>query len=70
MIGRTLVARFAIETVERSLTIAGGQAFHRGSVIERLFRDVQGVRFHPLQEAAQLRFTGGLLLGLEIDEGR
>jgi acyl-CoA dehydrogenase len=70
MIGRTLAARFAIETVERALVIAGGRAFYRGSVIERLFRDVQAARFHPLQETAQLRFTGGLLLGLEIDEGR
>jgi hypothetical protein len=34
---------------------------------ERLFRDVQGARFHPLPEHQQRRFAGRVALGLPID---
>jgi hypothetical protein len=34
---------------------------------ERLFRTVQGARFHALQEKAQQRFAGRTALGLAID---
>lgn len=67
MIARTLVARHAIETVERALAAAGGGAYYRSSGLERAFRDVQAARFHPLQEKPQLRYTGRLALGLDID---
>jgi acyl-CoA dehydrogenase len=67
MAGRTLVAQGAIGTVERALEVAGGAAFYRRAGLERAFRDVQGARFHPLQEKAQLRYSGRLALGLDID---
>lgn len=67
MIGRTLVADAAIRTVELALEVAGGAAFHRDLGLERAFRDVQGARFHPLQQKPQLRYTGRLALGLDID---
>ena len=67
MIGRTLVGDAAIRTAELALEVAGGGAFHRSMGIERAFRDVQGARFHPLQQKAQLRYTGRLALGLDID---
>lgn len=67
MIGRTLVAEAAIRTVELAMEVAGGAAFHRDLGIERAFRDVQGARFHPLQRKPQLRYTGRLALGLDID---
>jgi gamma-glutamylcyclotransferase (GGCT)/AIG2-like uncharacterized protein YtfP len=53
MIGRTLVARFAIEAVGKAMELAGGRGFFRGSALERLWRDVQAARYHPLQEKAQ-----------------
>jgi alkylation response protein AidB-like acyl-CoA dehydrogenase len=68
MIGRTLVARAAIRTVEKAMEAAGGSSFYRASSLERLFRDVQGARFHRPQERTQLRHTGRLALGCEIDE--
>jgi len=68
MIGRTLAGRSAIRTVEKALEVAGGRSFYRSLKLERLFRDVQAARFHPLQEKAQLRYTGRLILGLDIDE--
>ncbi len=67
MIGRTLVARGAIKTVECALEAAGGASFYRAAGIERAFRDVQAARFHPLQEKHQLRYAGRFALGLDID---
>jgi alkylation response protein AidB-like acyl-CoA dehydrogenase len=67
VIGRTLAGQAAIRTVERAMEAAGGVSFYRGVGLERAFRDVQGARFHPLQEKAQLRYTGRLALGLDID---
>ena len=67
MIGRTLAGRAAIRTVEKALEVAGGRAFYRSHPLERLVRDVQAARFHPLQEKPQLRYTGRLALGLDID---
>jgi len=67
MTGRTLVGEAAIRTTELALEVAGGGAFHRAMGLERAFRDVQGARFHPLQRMPQLRYTGRLALGLDID---
>ena len=65
---RTLVGRAAIRAVEKAMEVAGGAAFYREHGLERLFRDVQGARYHPLQEKVQLRMSGRLALGLDIDE--
>jgi alkylation response protein AidB-like acyl-CoA dehydrogenase len=50
------------------MEVAGGSSFYRASGLERLFRDIQGARFHRPQERAQLRFSGRLALGLDLDE--
>jgi len=68
MVRRTLVGQNAIRTVERAMEVAGGLSFYRDTGLERAFRDVQAARFHPLQEKPQLRYTGRLALGLNIDE--
>lgn len=67
VIDRTLVGRAAIRTVETALEVAGGASFYRDLGLERLFRDVQAARFHPLQERHQRRYSGRLALGLDID---
>jgi acyl-CoA dehydrogenase len=67
MICRTLCGKAAISTVEKAMEVVGGSSFYRRSEIERLFRDVQGARFHPLREQAQLAYSGRLALGLDID---
>jgi acyl-CoA dehydrogenase len=66
-IARTLCGRAAIATVDKAMEVAGGGSFYRSLGLERLFRDVQGARYHPLQEKAQLRYAGRLALGLDID---
>lgn len=65
--GRTLVARSAIATVEQAMLVAGGSAFYRGNGLERLFRDVQAARYHPLQEGVQRELAARVALGLDIN---
>jgi acyl-CoA dehydrogenase len=67
MIGRTLAGRHAIRTVEKAMEVVGGSSFFRALGLERLFRDVQGARFHPLQEKPQALYAGRMALGLDID---
>lgn len=64
---RTIVGANAIRTVEKAMELAGGASFYRALGLERAFRDVQAARFHPLQEKPQLRYTGRVALGLDID---
>ena len=58
MIGRSLVAEHAIKTVELAMELAGGAGFYRSNGLERRFRDIQGARFHPLQQGPQARYAG------------
>ena len=68
MIGRTLVERGARRTVEAAMEVAGGAGFFRRAGLERLFRDVQGARYHALRGPAQRRYAGRLALGLDPNE--
>ncbi|HEY1298893.1 MAG TPA: acyl-CoA dehydrogenase family protein [Stellaceae bacterium] len=66
-INRTLVGRAVLGAVEKAIEVAGGTALYRDVGLERLFRDVQAARYHPLQEKVQHCYTGRLALGLDID---
>jgi alkylation response protein AidB-like acyl-CoA dehydrogenase len=68
MIGRSLVAHHAIETVELAMELAGGAGFYRAQGLERLFRDIQAARYHPLQPGAQARYAGAIALGLPVTQ--
>jgi acyl-CoA dehydrogenase len=68
MTGRTLVARGVLQTVELAMEAAGGSAFYRSAGLERLFRDAQAARYHPLREGAQKTYAGRMALGLDVDE--
>jgi acyl-CoA dehydrogenase len=67
LMGRTIAGRAVIRTVEKAMEVVGGASFFRVLGLERLFRDVQGVRFHPLQEKPQQFYTGRLALGLDVN---
>lgn len=64
---RTIFVNAVLRTVDKAMEAAGGAAFYRAAELERLFRDAQGVRFHPVQEKPQVRYTGRVLLGLDAD---
>lgn len=66
MIGRTLVAKNAIRTVELAMELAGGAGFYRSAGLERRFRDIQGARYHPLQEGPQAEYAGAMALGQPV----
>ena len=67
MTGRTLVARHAIRAVEKAMEAAGGAGFYRKTGLERIFRDIQAARYHPLQAGPQAEYAGAMALGLPVD---
>jgi alkylation response protein AidB-like acyl-CoA dehydrogenase len=50
------------------MEVTGGASFYRSLGLERLYRDVQAARFHPLPEKQQALFSGRLALGLDVNE--
>jgi acyl-CoA dehydrogenase len=67
LIGRTVAGRAAIRTVEAAMEVPGGAGFLREPGLERLFRDVQGARYHPVRGRAQREYSGRLALGLDVN---
>jgi alkylation response protein AidB-like acyl-CoA dehydrogenase len=59
---KTNVANAVIRVVTKAMEIVGGEGFYRGFGLERLFRDVQATRYHPLPESDQVKFSGEYLL--------
>ena len=51
----------------RVFEAGGGVGFYREVGLERLFCDVQVFWFYSLPDKAQVRLTGRILLGLDID---
>ena len=62
---KTVAANAALRTVELAMEAASGAGFYRATGLERCFRDIQGVRYHPWQERKQYRFSGRVALGLD-----
>jgi alkylation response protein AidB-like acyl-CoA dehydrogenase len=65
MTGRTIVANAALNVVDLAMETTGGSAFYRKLGLEKLFRDVQGVRYHPKEEA-QRKLSGQRALGWDM----
>ncbi|AMJ62072.1 acyl-CoA dehydrogenase family protein [Bosea sp. PAMC 26642] len=68
MMGRQLVARHAIATVELAMELAGGAGFFRATRLERRFRDIQAARYHPMQPGPQAQYAGAMALGLPVEQ--
>ncbi|WP_088890480.1 acyl-CoA dehydrogenase family protein [Leptolyngbya ohadii] len=62
MTGRSLVAKAVLNVADTAMEVAGGSAFYRKLGLEKLFRDLQGSRYHPLREDAQRQLSGQLAL--------
>jgi acyl-CoA dehydrogenase len=65
--GRSNLVRALMATADKALELANGSAYLRRHPIERLFRDIQGARFHPLTPSMQRDFSGRVALGLPLD---
>jgi alkylation response protein AidB-like acyl-CoA dehydrogenase len=64
---RSLIGRSAVRTVDLAMEAVGGASYFRSLGLERVFRDIQGARFHPLTPSAQRLLAGRTALGLPID---
>jgi alkylation response protein AidB-like acyl-CoA dehydrogenase len=67
MAAKREIALAAIEVCDIAMEVAGGRAFRRGSVIERCYRDVRAVKFHPFTPEVTLLHAGRAALGLPVD---
>jgi alkylation response protein AidB-like acyl-CoA dehydrogenase len=56
-----------IEVCDLAMEVAGGQAFFKGSPIERAYRDIRAIKFHPLSWDQTLVHAGRLALGQPCD---
>ena len=64
---RTIAGQAAMRTVSKAMDVTGGAAFHRATRLERLWRDVQGARYHPIAETPQHLMSGRVALGFGND---
>jgi alkylation response protein AidB-like acyl-CoA dehydrogenase len=64
LVRKTIATNAIAATANKAVDLVGGKALFRSELLERLVRDVQGARFHPLPEKQQLTFTGRVELGL------
>jgi alkylation response protein AidB-like acyl-CoA dehydrogenase len=62
---KTIFSRSAVRSVYLAMEVTGGSSFFRSVGLERCFRDIQGIRFHPMHERRQYQFSGRVALGLD-----
>jgi len=65
---RTLLERAVLDVAEKAVELVGGRSFYRHLGLERLFRDLQAARFHPLPVKQQQELAGRLALGFGLDD--
>ncbi len=68
MAAKREIALAGLEVCDVAMDVAGGAAFYRGSVIERCYRDMRAVKFHPFTLEQTLVHAGRLALGLPTDQ--
>jgi acyl-CoA dehydrogenase len=64
---RSLAGRSAMDVGSKALDVTGGSGFLRAAGVEQRFRDLQGARFHPLQQRQQELYAARFVLGRDID---
>jgi acyl-CoA dehydrogenase len=64
LIRKSIVAENVQLCVKKAVEASGGGAFYRKNPLERHWRDVQAVHFHPLPELKQTWFSGRVAMGL------
>lgn len=65
MAAKAEIARVGLEVCDLAVDVAGGSAFFKGSPIERAYRDIRAVKFHPLSLEQTSVETGKHELGVE-----
>ena len=67
MAAKREISLAGIEVCDLAMEIAGGGAFFKGSPIERAYRDIRGIKFHPFSNESDLLHAGRLALGRPCD---
>jgi alkylation response protein AidB-like acyl-CoA dehydrogenase len=67
MAAKREIADAGIEACDLAMEVGGGAAFFKGSPIERAYRDIRGIRFHPFSGETTLLHAGRLALGQPCD---
>ena len=62
---KTTLSLAVTRAVYLAMEVVGGGSFYRSLQLERCFRDVQGIRFHPYHERRQYQFSGRVAMGLD-----
>ena len=63
---KSVAARACIQTVQKAMETVGGQSYLQSTGIEKLYRDILAVEFHPLPEKEQQLFTANYLLNRKL----
>lgn len=66
MQGRALLVEAALGTASLAMELAGGEGFMRKTGIERIFRDIQGARYHPMRADKAAVYAGTLAVGGDV----
>lgn len=64
---RSNLVRALLATADKALELAHGGGYLRTNTVERLFRDIQAARYHPLAPHVQRDLAGRMALGLPLD---
>jgi alkylation response protein AidB-like acyl-CoA dehydrogenase len=68
MAAKREISQAGIEACDIALELGGGPGFFKGSPLERAYRDIRAVKFHPLSPEAILLHNGRLALGQPCDQ--
>ena len=68
MAAKREISTGGIEVCDVAMEVAGGAGFFRTSPIERCYRDIRAVKFHPFTPEQTLVHAGRVSLGLPVDE--
>lgn len=66
MLGRAILVENALATVSLAMDLAGGEGFLRRGGLERIFRDIQGARYHPMRADKAAVYAGTLATGGDV----
>ena len=68
MAAKREISLAGIEVCDIALEVGGGAAYFKGSPIERAYRDIRAVKFHPLNMEASLVHAGRVALGVPAED--
>jgi acyl-CoA dehydrogenase len=68
MAAKRAVTEAVVEVCDLAMETVGGSGFFKGHPVERAYRDVRGIKFHPLDPETALLVMGRVTLGLPAAE--